>query len=57
MRLLFRAGRVIDRADGIDRVEDLLVADGVIAERGVDLLPADLLGNPPPDVEVIDARG
>jgi len=57
MRLLFRAGRVIDPATRSDRVEDLLVADGVIADRGVDLLPRDLLGNPPPDVAVIDARG
>jgi dihydroorotase len=57
MRLLFRAARVIDPAAATDRVEDLLVEHGVIAERGVDLLPRDLLGNAPAGVEVIDARG
>jgi len=57
MRLLFRAGRVIDPASASDRVEDVLVEHGVIVDRGVDLLPGDLLGNPPPGVEVIDATG
>lgn len=57
MRLLFRAARVIDPASATDRVEDVVVEHGVIAERGVDLLPDDLLGNPPADVAVIDARG
>ncbi len=56
MRLLFRAGRVIDPEAGTDRVEDVLVVNGVIAERGTELLPRDLLGNPPADVEVVDAR-
>jgi dihydroorotase len=56
MRLLFRAGRVIDPASRSERVEDVLVEDGVIADRGVDLFPGDLLGNPPAGVEVIDAR-
>ncbi|MBI3515524.1 MAG: dihydroorotase [Proteobacteria bacterium] len=57
MRLLFRAGRVIAPEAGTDRVEDVLVENGVIADRGPALLPDDLLGNPPADVEVIDARG
>ena len=57
MRLLFLGGRVIDPVEATDRVEDLLVEHGVIADRGVDLLPHDLLGNPPAGVEVIDARG
>jgi dihydroorotase len=56
MRLLFRGGRVIDPQAGSDRIEDILVEHGVMADRGVELLPRDLLGNPPADVEVIDAR-
>jgi dihydroorotase len=57
MRLLFRAARVIAPDAGTDRVEDLLVENGVIAERGPELMPRDLLGNPPADVAVIDGRG
>jgi dihydroorotase len=57
MRLLFRSGRVIDPVSATDRVEDLLVENGAIADRGADLLPRDLLGNPPADVRVIDAGG
>ena len=57
MRLLFRGARVIDPANGGDRVEDLLVENGTIADRGRDLLPRDLLGNPPPDVQLIAADG
>jgi len=57
MRLLFRGGRVIDPQAGTDRVEDVLVEHGVIADRGRELLPRDLLGNPPADVAVVDASG
>jgi dihydroorotase len=40
MRLLLKGGRVIDPANGVDGVRDLLIVDGVIAKTGVDL-PAD----------------
>jgi dihydroorotase len=40
MKLLLKGGRVIDPANGIDGVRDLLIVDGVIAKTGVDL-PAD----------------
>lgn len=35
--LLIRGGRLLDPANGVDRVADLLVADGVIARIGVGL--------------------
>ncbi len=57
MSVLFRAARVIDPDAGTERVEDMLVEHGVIAGRGHNLVPQDLLGNPPPDVELIDADG
>jgi dihydroorotase len=40
MKLLLKGGRVIDPANGVDGVRDLLIVDGVIAKIGVDL-PAD----------------
>lgn len=40
--ILIQGGRVIDSAEGIDEVADLLLVDGVVAERGAGLaVPAD----------------
>ncbi len=50
MSLLLRQGRVIDPANGVDAVEDLLLADGKIEKLGKGLTP-------PPGAEVIDATG
>jgi len=46
--LLIRGGRVIDPSQGIDRVDDLLIRDGLIAGIGPAETPAD---------EIIDAEG
>jgi dihydroorotase len=48
--LLIRHGRVIDPANGVDAVEDVLVADGKIERVGKSLAA-------PPGAEVVDARG
>jgi dihydroorotase len=49
MSLLIRNGRVIDPADGVDAVQDVLIADGIIRRVGPALAA--------PDAEVIDATG
>lgn len=51
MKILIKNGRVIDPANGIDKVTDVFVDNGVIAEVGVD---PDLEGV---EMEVIDAEG
>lgn len=51
MRILIKNGHVIDPANGIDKVSDILVNDGVIAEVGENI---DLDGV---EVSVIDAEG
>ena len=48
--LLLRGGRVIDPANGIDDVRDVLISDGVIAEVARNL-------NAPDDAEIIDVAG
>jgi len=48
--LLIRHGRVIDPANGVDAVEDVLIADGKIERVGKSLAA-------PPGAEVVDARG
>ncbi len=48
--LLIKGGRIIDPAQGIDRIADLLVEDGVV--RGIDTQIA-----PSENTEVIDAAG
>ena len=49
MKILIKNGHVIDPANGIDKVTDIYVKDGIIAEVGAD---EDLSGI---DMEVIDA--
>lgn len=51
MRILIKNGRVIDPANNIDEISDVLVCDGVITELGKD---TDLDGV---ELEVIDADG
>ncbi len=51
MKLLIKNGHVIDPANGIDKVTDIYVENGVISEVGVD---SDLSGI---DMAVIDAEG
>jgi dihydroorotase len=48
-RFLIAGGRVVDPASGTDAVADVLVADGVIANVGLEL--------PHEDAEVLDAAG
>jgi dihydroorotase len=50
MSLLVRQGRVIDPANNVDAVQDLLIADGKIEKLGKNLAA-------PADAEVVDARG
>ncbi len=50
MNLLIKAGRVIDPSQGIDKVADLLVENGVVKEIGAGLAA-------PAGTEVIDAAG
>lgn len=50
--VLLKGGRVIDPANGVDRIQDLLVKDGRIAG-----LPDDRLITEGPDTEVIDVSG
>jgi dihydroorotase len=50
MSLLLRGGRMIDPANKIDAVQDLLVANGKIERLGRDLAA-------PPEAELVDARG
>jgi dihydroorotase len=52
--LCLRGGRVLDPARGIDRVQDLWLAQGRVAGWGEDA-PAALRAHP--DVEIIDVRG
>ncbi|MBI2860292.1 MAG: dihydroorotase [Chloroflexi bacterium] len=47
--LLVRSGRIIDPACGVDRVDDLLVAGGVVSRLGPGPLP--------PGCAIIEARG
>jgi len=47
-RLLIRGGRVLDPANGVDRLGDVLIEDGVVVEAGARL---------DADAKVIDARG
>ena len=48
MRWLLKGGRVVDPAQGIDAVLDVLVADGRVVELGEELSGAD---------DVVDCRG
>jgi dihydroorotase len=50
MSLLLRGGRVIDPANSLDAVQDVLIADGKIERLGRTL-------EAPPGAEVVDARG
>ncbi len=50
MSLLVRQGRVIDPANNVDAVQDLLIADGKIEKLGKNLTA-------PAGAEVVDARG
>lgn len=50
MSLLLRHGRVIDPANGVDTVQDVLIADGKIERVGKSLAA-------PPGAEVLDATG
>jgi dihydroorotase len=50
MSLLLRGGRVIDPANSLDVVQDVLIADGKIERLGRSL-------EAPPGAEVVDARG
>ena len=50
MSLLITCGRVIDPANGVDAVQDVLIADGKIEKAGKGLMA-------PPDAEVVDATG
>ena len=50
MSLLIRNGRVVDPANAVDAVQDVLIADGKIARIGRSLAA-------PADVEVVDASG
>ena len=52
MKLLIRNGRVIDPANGIDAVQDVLVRDGLIAQTGRNIERAAREG-----AEVLDATG
>ena len=49
MKTLIKAGRVIDPANGVDAVLDLLIVDGKIAEIAESISA--------PDAEIIDAEG
>ena len=40
MSLLIRNGRVVDPANGLDAVQDVLIADGRVERVGRDLAPA-----------------
>ena len=48
-KLLIRGGRVIDPANGVDKVADVLIADGKIAAVGENLTDA--------EAKVYDAAG
>ena len=50
MSLLLRQGRVIDPANNVDAVQDVLIADGKIERLGKNLTA-------PAGAEVVDARG
>src|SRR5947208_16963124 len=50
MSLLLRSGRVIDPANNLDAVQDVLIADGKIERLGRNL-------SVPADAEVVDANG
>ena len=50
MSLLLRGGRVIDPANGVDAVQDVLIAHGKIERLGRSLAA-------PAGVEVVDASG
>ena len=50
MSLLIKGGRVIDPANGVDAVQDVLIADGKIEKVGKGLAA-------PPAAEVVDATG
>ncbi|HEV2056029.1 MAG TPA: dihydroorotase [Methylomirabilota bacterium] len=50
MSLLIRGGRVVDPANGVDAVADVLVADGVIRKVGKGI-------KAPEGIEVVDAEG
>src|SRR6266850_2062495 len=52
--LCIRGGRILDPARGIDRVQDLWIANGRIAGLGEDA-PADVRSHP--QVEVIPVQG
>jgi len=52
MKLLIRNGRVIDPANGVDGVQDVLVQDGLIAQTGRNIERAAREG-----AEVLDATG
>lgn len=59
MDLLIRGGRVVDPAQGIDRMLDVWIADGKIAALGTDLpVPREPAGGDPTTApRIIEARG
>jgi dihydroorotase len=58
VQVLIRGGRVIDPAQGLDRHLDVLIADGNIAELGVDIPPPlhEVGADPATAPRIIDAR-
>lgn len=50
MNWLIKGGRVVDPAQGLDDVRDVLIREGFIVKLGIDL-------KTPPDAEELDARG
>lgn len=52
MKLLIKNGHLIDPAEGIDRIVDILIENGKIAE-----ISSDIKGNAADTPEVIDAKG
>lgn len=50
MNWLIKGGRVVDPAQGLDDVRDVLIREGTVVKIGVDL-------KPPPDAEELDASG
>ncbi|MBC7337638.1 MAG: dihydroorotase, partial [Clostridia bacterium] len=50
MNWLIKGGRVVDPAQGLDDVRDVLIREGFIVKLGIEL-------KTPPDAEELDARG
>ena len=56
-RLLIQGGRVLDPANGVDRVADVLIEDGIVVEVGANLSSRASTGLARTDVSIIDAKG